>query len=182
MARSIYTDAETEGFIKGIKEKDPEFNLSSWFKVKIKESGGGDEESIVELSNKLEEAKIKESEAQAQQEYFRQKIAQVQLKQNNEQSRIEFEKKRESDRLNERKRNFLIFAPQLFKLTKGELDEYSNEFVLQDEDIPTFLENKGKQVFSPTSKKKTPLFTEKEKSSSQFYDELMNLKEDVKGG
>ena len=106
--RSIYTDHETEKFITELKVKDPEFNLSSFVKVKLLENTS-DSESIVDLSNKLEEAKIKQAEAQAEQEYIRQKIAEVELKQNKEQSSLEQEKKRIDYQIKERKRNFIIY-------------------------------------------------------------------------
>lgn len=148
--KSIYTDTETDKFIRKIKEKDPEFNLSSWFKIKILEYGGGNEESLLELSNKLEESKIKELESQAQQEYLRQKIAQLQLIQNNEQSKLEHEKIRGEDRRKEKKRNFLIYAPELYKLTKKELKDYSEGFSLSDyDDITDFLGSEGKKMKKP---------------------------------
>jgi hypothetical protein len=175
--RSIYTDEETEKFIRKIKEKDPEFNLSSWFKIKILDYGGGTEKSIVELSNKLEEAKIKESEAQAQQEYFRQKIAQLQLIQNDEQSKLEHEKIREDEKRKEKKRNFLIYAPELFKLTKKELKDYSDEFSGSlDYDITDFLKQKGKIMKKPEKEEPT-----KEKNQlNDPMEQIYNLIEDEK--
>jgi hypothetical protein len=143
--RSIYTDYETEKYIRKIKEKDPEFNLSSWFKVKISEYGGGNEQSIVELSNKLEEAKIKEAEALAQQEYLRQKISQLQLLRNNEQVKLEYEKTIGKERIKGKKRNFLMYAPELFKLTQKELKDYAEKFSLSDYvDITDFLKSEDK--------------------------------------
>lgn len=143
--RSIYTDYETEKYIRKIKEKDPEFNLSSWFKVKISEYGGGNEQSIVELSNKLEEAKIKEAEALAQQEYLRQKISQLQLLRNNEQVKLEYEKTIGKERIKGKKRNFLMYAPELFNLTQKELKDYAEQFSLSDYvDITDFLKSEDK--------------------------------------
>ena len=143
--RSIYTDYETEKYIRKIKEKDPEFNLSSLFKVKISEYGGGNEQSIVELSNKVEEAKIKEAEALAQQEYLRQKISQLQLLRNNEQVKLEYEKTIGKERIKGKKRNFLMYAPELFKLTQKELKDYAEKFSLSDYvDITDFLKSEDK--------------------------------------
>jgi hypothetical protein len=147
--RSIYTDYETEKYIRKIKEKDPEFNLSSWFKVKISEYGGGNEQSIVELSNKLEEAKIKEAEALAQQEYFRQKISQLQLLRNNEQVKLEYEKTIGKERIKGKKNNFIMYAPELFKLTQKELKDYAELFSQSDyDDITDFLENQDNKYKS----------------------------------
>ena len=168
--RSIYTDHETEKFITELKEKDPEFNLSSFVKVKLFENTT-DSESIVDLSNKLEEAKIKQAEAQAEQEYIRQKIAEVELKQNKEQSSLEQEKKRIDYQIKDRKRNFIIYAPELFKLTKKELENYSQEFSMQDVDIKEFLLKKGKVM------KSAPREEEEQQSqvneSNKLYEDLV---------
>jgi hypothetical protein len=169
--RSIYTDPETDKFITELKIKDPEFNLSSFVKVKLLENTS-DSESIVDLSNKLEEAKIKQAEAQAEQEYIRQKIAEVELRQNKEQSSLEQEKKRIDYQIKDRKRNFIIYAPELFKLTKKELETYSQEFSMQDVDIKEFLLKKGKVMKSAPREEEDPLNKSK-KDNSKLYDNLV---------
>ena len=166
--RSIYTDHETEKFITELKVKDPEFNLSSFVKVKLLENTS-DSESIVDLSNKLEEAKIKQAEAQAEQEYIRQKIAEVELKQNKEQSSLEQEKKRIDYQIKDRKRNFIIYAPELFKLTKKELETYSQEFSMQEGDIKEFLVKKGKIMKSAPQEEESPL-----DESNKIYEDLVD--------
>tara|TARA_R100000687_G_C6341274_1_gene114345 strand:+ start:36 stop:599 length:564 start_codon:yes stop_codon:yes gene_type:complete len=177
--RSIYTDQETEKFIRKIKEKDPEFNLSSWFKINILSFGGGNEKSIVELSNKLEESKIKESEALAQQEYFRQKIAQLQLIQTTEQSKLEHEKIRGEEKRKGKKKNFLIYAPELFKLTKKELKDYPEEFSLSDYDtITDFLKDKGKKMKKPAEEE--PMKGKDLILNEQDVEQVFALMEDVK--
>ena len=166
--RSIYTDHETDKFITELKIKDPEFNLSSFVKVKLFENTT-DSESIVDLSNKLEEAKIKQAEAQAEQEYIRQKIAEVELRQNKEQSSLEQEKKRIDYQIKDRKRNFIIYAPELFKLTKKELETYSQEFSMQEGDIKEFLLKKGKMMKSAPQEEESPL-----DESNKIYEDLVD--------
>jgi len=157
MTRSIYTDQETEQFIRELKKTDPEFNLSSFVKLKLLENSIDDEDSIVDLSNKLEEAKIKQAEAQAEQEHIRQKIAEIELRQNKVQSSLEQEKKRIDYQIKDRKRNFIIYAPELFKLTKKELETYSQEFSMEDGDIKEFLLKKGKIMKSAPQEEESPL-------------------------
>jgi len=168
MTRSIYTDQETEQFIRELKKADPEFNLSSFVKLKLLENSIDDEDSIVDLSNKLEEAKIKQAEAQAEQEYMRQKIAELQLKQSNKKSSLEQEKRKRDAHIIERKRNFINHAPELFKLTKKELETYSQEFSIQDGTIKEFLLQKGKIMKSPDLEEESSL-----NESNKIYDNLM---------
>jgi hypothetical protein len=168
MTRSIYTDQETEQFIRELKKTDPEFNLSSFVKLKLLENSIDDEDSIVDLSNKLEEAKIKQAEAQAEQEYMRQKIAELQLKQSNKKSSLEQEKRKRDAHIIERKRNFINHAIELFNLTKKELETYSQEFSIQESSISQFLMQKGKVMKSPDPEEENPL-----KDNSKIYDNLM---------
>lgn len=98
MARTIYTDRETEDLILERKKEDPEFNLSSWVKERLlKDYNKLEEFDIIELSNELEQLKIKEFEIQAKQEHIRQKIAQAQLKEEERIQSIEDKEKRKKE-------------------------------------------------------------------------------------
>ena len=172
MTRSIYTDQETEQFIRELKKTDPEFNLSSFVKLKLLENSIDDEDSIVDLSNKLEEAKIKQAEAQAEQEYMRQKIAELQLKQSNKKSSLEQEERKRDAHIIERKRNFINHAPELSKLTKKELETYSEEYSTQESSVPQFLLQKGK-VMKPEEEEEEDPLNKSKKDNSKLYDNLV---------
>jgi len=95
--KSIYTDYETDKILKEKKEKDPEFNFSAWIKSKLISETENTNEDIVELSNQLEGAKIKEQEALSEQKYIRERIAKVQMKKAQEEMKAQISKDKDNE-------------------------------------------------------------------------------------
>lgn len=173
---------ELRTMLEKVRNEDPEFNFSRWVIENFRKfTGKQDEDDLVELSNELEKAKIKEEEAKARQEYLRQKILQVQLKKKEAEDvrRIEFAKIH--TREEERERNFKHFIPEVFDIKgKKKMEALAQEFAKSDiQNGVDFLKSKGYTMKPPATKEeRKPRIQELIPKSDPLYKKIMDVTEE----